>query len=1076
MLTSKDLATFQQDVDSSENEKAFQALGGLHGLEVGLQTSFTTGLPADPAILRDRQEKFGKNQFPEPPSATWLELFLESFEDTTIIVLVVAAVVSFAVGVYEDPQKGWIEGVAILSAVLVVAIVTATNNYNKERQFRKLNAVKEDVEVIAIRGGRNVSVNVKDLVVGDIVVLNAGDRVPADGVLVKGSDVSVNESSLTGESDDCKKSTNPSVEGGDIFMLSGTDLSTGYAHVCLTAVGEHSRWGKTRAKLVTEITPTPLQEKLDVLAGQIGNFGMVSAVLTFIVMVVLYFLAPEETRDPEVNFYEYLLKAFIMGVTIVVVAVPEGLPLAVTLSLAYSTQKMMKDNNLIRVLAACETMGNATNICSDKTGTLTQNRMTVVQAWLQGALIEDTRVLNETQVHRRTLDFLCEGISVNSTATLLYETDSKTNNNNNNNNNVTVAGSKTEGALLVLIQERFKANYATLRQRFDAQRGDRLLTFSSARKRMSVLLLNNNNNNGKKSGILYTKGASEMVLQLATHFTDASGHAQVLSDTLRHELLSVIDRMARQALRTVAVAHRVVTQYDEDMDCDTLETQLVLDGIFAIKDPLRDDVVEAVTQCHQAGIFVRMVTGDNIETAKAIARECGILTDGGLAMEGPDFRKLSPQALDAVLPYLQVLARSSPDDKHSLVTRLNGKALPETQEQWEAQHPGHVFATEKDLLLPGYKQEWLATRSGKKGASASSMASEVVGVTGDGTNDGPALKAADVGLAMGLSGTDVAKEASDIIILDDNFSSIVKSVMWGRSVFDNIRKFLQFQLTVNVVALTLTFLSATTGRDPPLNAVMMLWVNLIMDTMGALALGTEPPSADLLKRRPYIRNASLISNKMMRNIAAQCVFQLAVLCYLLLFGGAQHFETVPDSTQHITIVFNTFVFCQVFNEINARSISDEMNVFKKLHKNTLFLAIILFTCAAQFFIVEFGGDFVKTTSLTQEQWLKCVLLGAMSLPVGGLMRFIPAYDSQKDFAAVSPLIQKSVASVGSVSSKSEKKTKKQHDEMESSGVSFLVWLLVVTALPAVLVNVFDEHWHLQEVAVQIWNDLQQQWK
>jgi calcium-translocating P-type ATPase len=664
-----------------------------------------------------------------------LDLFLESFEDTTIIVLVVAAVVSLAVGVYEDPQKGWIEGVAILSAVLIVAVVTATNNYNKELQFRKLNAVKEDVTVVVIRNGKNVSVNIKDLVVGDIVVLNAGDRIPADGVLVKGSDVTVNESSLTGESDDRKKSTNPAVDGGDLFMMSGTDLSTGYAHVLITAVGEQSRWGKTKAKLAAETTETPLQEKLDVLAGQIGNLGMGSAVMTFIVMIAIWFLRPDE-RDPSLNFYEYLLKAFIMAVTIVVVAVPEGLPLAVTLSLAFSTQKMMKDNNLIRVLAACETMGNATNICSDKTGTLTQNRMTVVQAWMGNALVEDTRVLSQ-KLPAKTVEYLCEGIAVNSTANLLG--------NPAEPGAFNVAGSKTEGALLVLIQDRFKANYVALRQRFDVNRGDRLITFSSSRKRMSVVLANGKATASGRSGIIYTKGASEMVLALSTKFINAAGEEQLLDEATRRNVNAAIDAMAKQALRTVAVAHRVLPKYRGDETNDALESDLVLDAVFGIKDPLRPDVIDAVHRCHEAGIFVRMVTGDNIETAKAIARECGILTEGGLAMEGPDFRRLSPQALDEVLPYLQVLARSSPDDKHTLVTRLNGQALPETREEWEALHPEHSWAEDRDNLLPGYREEWKATRRNQ---------GEVVGVTGDGTNDGPALKAADVGLAMGLSGTD----------------------------------------------------------------------------------------------------------------------------------------------------------------------------------------------------------------------------------------------------------------------------------------------------------------------------------
>ena len=443
-----------------------------------------------------------------------------------------------------------------------------------------------------------------------------------------------------------------------------------------------------------------------------------------------------------------------------------------------------------------------------------------------------------------------------------------------------VNGSKTEGALLVMIDDKFNADYVSIRGRFDATRGDRLITFSSLRKRMTVILVNGAN---KKSGISYTKGAAEIILERSTKYINKMGTETEIDANMRAQINAAIGKMAKGALRAIALAHKTLPVVNSDAPADFFETDLTIDAIFGIKDPLRPDVTDAVRQCQEAGIFVRMVTGDNIETAKAIASECGILTNGGLAMEGPAFRKLTPKQLDAILPKLQVLARSSPDDKHTLVTRLNGCNLPTNQAEWDIVHPDCDWEKEKDLILPGYLSEWRSSRRDGVG--------EVVGVTGDGTNDGPALKAADVGLSMGLTGTDVAKEASDIVILDDNFSSIVKSVMWGRSVFDNIRKFLQFQLTVNVVALTITFVSAVSGNEPPLNAVMMLWVNLIMDTMGALALGTEPPSPTLLQRRPYKRNASLINNKMLRHIVIQFIFQMALLTYLLLIGF-KHFDAI----------------------------------------------------------------------------------------------------------------------------------------------------------------------------------------
>jgi len=363
----------------------------------------------------------------------------------------------------------------------------------------------------------------------------------------------------------------------------------------------------------------------------------------------------------------------------------------------------------------------------------------------------------------------------------------------------------------------------------------------------------------------------------------------------------------------------------------------------------------------------------------------------GISMVGEDFRKLTPAQLDDVLPRLQVLARSSPEDKHMLVQRLNGGLMPTTEEQWLEVHPGKDYATQKDKLLPGHMDEWALSRRGGVG--------EVVGVTGDGTNDGPALKAADVGLSMGISGTDVAKNASDIVIMDDNFSSIVKAVLWGRSVFDNIRKFLQFQLTVNVVALTITFLSAVCGYKPPLNAVMMLWVNLIMDTMGALALGTEPPTTDLLDRRPYKRDASLINRPMWRNILVQATYQLGLLVFLLKEAPVM-FGCGDGTRHHFTIIFNAFVFCQVFNEFNAREIGDVFDPFKKLGTSPMFVVVIVFTIIAQWFIVEYGGDFTQTYPLSFEEWEITFMLGAMSIPVGYLMRLIPIDEDPESFAGI----------------------------------------------------------------------------
>ncbi|CAB1113139.1 unnamed protein product [Ectocarpus sp. CCAP 1310/34] len=983
-ISPREILHMNQDGLTEQNLKELNDLGGADKLAKMLRSDVTQGLP-NGDNLEERATEFGHNWMPVPDPKTWVQLFIDSFDDTTLIILIVSAIVSLAVGFYSDPKSGWIEGVAILCAVLVVAVVTATNDYSKDKQFRALNAVKDDVKVV--RAGEIREMSTRQLLVGDVVLLEAGDKIPADGVLTLGDDVTVNESSLTGEAEDVRKGVKIG-EGEDAFLLSGCTLTSGRASMMVVAVGAESRWGRIKAKLQDEPSDTPLQEKLDAMAATIGYVGMACAAATFVATMCVYFTTHRVVESAQLGervdtLFENVLHSFVLSVTIVVVAVPEGLPLAVTISLAYSTSKMLRDNNLIRVLAACETMGNATTICSDKTGTLTENRMTVVEGWFAG----EHSANGFPNVAGVAADSICEGISVNTTARLTKDGEGAT----------AVVGNKTEGALLALVGK-LEQNYWELRvQRMNPGRGDRLFPFSSHRKRMTALI--HGGVGGDPDGQrVYSKGAAEIVLASCTHQTTASGEVVPITPRDRKALVELIETYGDSALRAVGLAHRdmpttEISARTENLTPEDLEHDLVLDAIVGIKDPLREDVKYAVKQCQVAGIMVRMVTGDNIATAKAIATECGIFDPGyGVALEGPAFRKMTPAQLDDILPRLQVLARSSPDDKHLLVTRLNGTALPRDRSEWEELHPELDWNVDRDRTLPGYWDEWVASRAD---------GGEVVGATGDGTNDAPALKTADVGLSMGLSGTDVAKDASDIVIMDDRFSSIVKAVLWGRSVFDNIRKFLQFQLTVNVVALTLTFLSAVSGYEPPLNAVMMLWVNLIMDTMGALALGTEPPTLALLRRRPYKRNSSLINRIMWRHIAVQAVYQLVLLTWLLL-AGAEFFGVPDGSPKHFTIVFNAFVFCQIFNEFNARSITNGWNIVKGL-KNPMFLGVIVFTVLAQFLIVQEGGSFTRTEDLNSEEWATTILMGAAVLPLGVVMRFLPpSIEGERNFAGYKP--------------------------------------------------------------------------
>ncbi|XP_070789784.1 plasma membrane calcium-transporting ATPase 2 isoform X11 [Pituophis catenifer annectens] len=700
-----------------------------------------------------------------------------------------------------------------------------------------------------------------------------------------------------------------------------------------------------------------LQGKLTKLAVQIGKAGLVMSAITVIILVLYFtienFVVKKNQWLPECTpvYVQYFVKFFIIGVTVLVVAVPEGLPLAVTISLAYSVKKMMKDNNLVRHLDACETMGNATAICSDKTGTLTTNRMTVVQAFVGDVHYKE--IPDPDSIPAKTMDLLVNSIAINSAYTTKILPPEK------EGGLPRQVGNKTECGLLGFVVD-LKQDYQLVRNQMPEEKLYKVYTFNSVRKSMSTVIKMPDD-----SFRMYSKGASEIVLKKCSKILNAAGEIRIFRPRDRDEMVKkVIEPMACDGLRTICVAFRDFPSDPEpewDNENDIL-TDLTCICVVGIEDPVRPEVPEAIRKCQRAGITVRMVTGDNINTARAIAVKCGIIHPGEdfLCIEGKDFNRrirnekgdIEQERIDKIWPKLRVLARSSPTDKHTLVK-------------------GIIDSTQVEQR-------------------------QVVAVTGDGTNDGPALKKADVGFAMGIAGTDVAKEASDIILTDDNFSSIVKAVMWGRNVYDSISKFLQFQLTVNVVAVIVAFTGACITQDSPLKAVQMLWVNLIMDTFASLALATEPPTESLLLRKPYGRNKPLISRTMMKNILGHAVYQLTLI-FTLLFVGEKMFmidsgRNAPlhsPPSEHYTIIFNTFVMMQLFNEINARKIHGERNVFDGIFRNPIFCTIVLGTFAVQIVIVQFGGKPFSCSPLELDQWMWCVFIGLGELVWGQVIATIP---------------------------------------------------------------------------------------
>ncbi|KAH9820589.1 hypothetical protein DFH28DRAFT_1079434 [Melampsora americana] len=917
-----------------------------HDLELGkpsdptqiassLSTHLQNGLTTASAQSSQRSEIFGNNMLPIKPTKSLFRLMLTALEDKVLIILIIAAIVSLALGLYTtlgtpaksyvnssgqtvtEPQVDWVEGLAILIAVAIVTIVGSLNDYQKEKQFTKLNAQKEDRMIKLLRDeGNQILVNISEVKVGDIAIIEPGEIIPVDGLFIDGYGVKCDESSVTGESDLIKKTMyqeDSLKETDDCFMISGSKVVEGYGTYLVISVGENSFYGKIMMSLRGETEATPLQTKLNHLAELIAKLGATAGAILV---------------------SQAFIQVLIISVTVIVVAVPEGLPLAVTLALAFATRRMTKMKLLVRVLSSCETMANATVICTDKTGTLTQNKMTVVAGSIGVNLkFADTVDENESRIPQEITSSSSSSstksekqspssnqprITINSSDTdrLDFSVDQSTLSQNPSTH--TLIGSKTEVALIELMKQQMVIEL----------KGDPSTT------------------NEKKYRFL-VKGASEVLSKLTKDYVlvekekrEGKGiETKEFDEESRSNISRTIMCYASQSLRTIGLCYRDLNEdeWNEGMSYEDLieGNQLTLLAIVAIEDPLRVGVKEAVTDCLGAGVGVKMVTGDNLFLLffRSIATQCGIYTPGGIIMEGPVFRQLSPKERLSISTRLQVLARSSPEDKKILIETLRSLG-------------------------------------------------EVCAVTGDGTNDGPALKASHVGFSMGITGTEVAKEASDIILMDDNFASIVDAIMWGRCVNDSVKKFLQFQLSVNITAVIITFITsvASDSENSILTAVQLLWVNLIMDTFAALALATDP------------------AMEMWKMIIGQSIFQLIAILILNFEGksilklnyiGDDQGRMIQDTNIHKTIVFNTFVFCQIFNQFNSRVLNRSLNIVQGLFKNVYFLIIMLIMVGGQVLIVEVGGAAFQVTRIGAKDWAICVIIGALSLPVGVIVKLLP---------------------------------------------------------------------------------------
>lgn len=860
----------------------------------------TKGLTSN-AVEKNR-EKFGSNSLTKKKSDSLLKRIWDASTEPMLLMLIAAGLIALAVNIFRKVTGGesdFLECIGVFVAIALSVVISVIMEGRSAKAFETLSKINSNMTVKVVRNGKTVYVSSEDIVVGDVLLVSAGDKLPADGRLLSAVDLSVDESALTGESYPVKKDADAVIDDEKLplaervnMLYSGTFVTEGQGKILITAVGDKTEFGKIAGELNGQSkSNTPLQEKLARLGKTITVMGVIAAAIVFISQVVSF----ATHGGPKIDT---VMDAFITSIVLIVAAVPEGLPTIVAVSLSINIIKLSKQNALVKKMIASETIGCISVICSDKTGTLTENKMTV-------------RYFYDNEVHENpadlTNDWLVHNICLNTSADL--------------GDNGEFIGNPTECAMLNFFEASL-SNDSEM-HRYKTERDDHetlfLFPFSSELKHMTTI----SKVNGKI--VSYVKGSPECLLPMCD-----------LSDDRLSQINTAIVAAEQKAMRVIAFAHKELdglADYSEEAQHKQMESGMVFDGFVAISDPLRAEVSDAVKSCQSAGVGVKILTGDNIITAVAIAEELGLMTAGKIALEAKDIEEMTDAQLSEKLPDICVIARSTPTVKMRVVKLL------------------------KEL-------------------------GNVVAVTGDGINDAPALKNADVGIAMGISGTEVSKEASDIVLLDDSFATIVKAVEWGRNIYENFKRFISFQLTVNIASVICVFVTVLMGLKAPFTALQLLWINIIMDGPPALTLGLEPNYSDLMSRKPTDRAENIISKNMFIRIFTTGIYvSIVFLCQY-------HFNFLGAAADEMgTVLFTLFVLFQLFNAFNCRELHTE-SIFKHLFKNKLMLGVVGLTFALQIIIIQFAGVFFGTVPLGLNMWLKLFAVSFSVIVLSELVKLL----------------------------------------------------------------------------------------